>query len=372
MVGCDGPCQDWYHIDCVGLSMDQAAAMKEYICSNCGQDTENIQPSTTGLNSETITPPATPGKSIDTSCTEMDATSLHSGPSYDSDSEMEIEVVTEPKIPDGYFSVESILDHKIDRNGRRTFQVKWDGYQEITWEIESNLDGCVGLLEEYLAKEGLEATRIIARAGASAGLPSNPLNWISAEQVVKTVKSFSNTCAYNTCLDLTILEGPITTTEDGLYLINHYSHFYVLLYLAEQSTSYIADGDNTFSRDSIVRQELADLTGLGTSFSVISYNQQSKADYCGSSAVMIALELKRVYKNHLNTSEPIPSSIRVPVVLKGRIIRRLHKYQSATIPNFSNCISNYKPLECRICGKLFKGKNAGRALNSHKLHCNKQ
>ena len=96
--------------------------------------------------------------------------------STDSDYDMEMEIVVEPKTPEGYYSVESILGFEVNRDRSRKFKVKWDGYSEVTWEPEQNFDGCVSLLQEYLAKEGLSPTRIIAKAGASGGSPTNPLN----------------------------------------------------------------------------------------------------------------------------------------------------------------------------------------------------
>lgn len=32
---CEGPCQDWFHPECVGLNMLQARAIDVYICSQC-------------------------------------------------------------------------------------------------------------------------------------------------------------------------------------------------------------------------------------------------------------------------------------------------------------------------------------------------
>ncbi|KAI8710901.1 Chromo domain-containing protein [Fusarium sp. LHS14.1] len=46
------------------------------------------------------------------------------------------------ELGDGLFLVEAIKDHRINKNGNLTFQVKWKGFKsekELTWEPEENL-----------------------------------------------------------------------------------------------------------------------------------------------------------------------------------------------------------------------------------------
>lgn len=50
------------------------------------------------------------------------------------------------------YVVEKILDHKILRNGKYEYLVKWEGWdkeEDLTWEPESNLKTCPALLKEY-------------------------------------------------------------------------------------------------------------------------------------------------------------------------------------------------------------------------------
>lgn len=37
MVGCDGDCAKWFHIQCVGLTQKQAKTIEEWICPLCNQ-----------------------------------------------------------------------------------------------------------------------------------------------------------------------------------------------------------------------------------------------------------------------------------------------------------------------------------------------
>ena len=35
MVGCDGPCRDWFHLRCMGLTQSAARALKQWECPLC-------------------------------------------------------------------------------------------------------------------------------------------------------------------------------------------------------------------------------------------------------------------------------------------------------------------------------------------------
>lgn len=52
---------------------------------------------------------------------------------------------------DDEFEVDFIQNHKIDKNGRRTFLIRWKGYaaKHDTWEKETNLN-CPDILRQYL------------------------------------------------------------------------------------------------------------------------------------------------------------------------------------------------------------------------------
>ncbi|KAG0207704.1 hypothetical protein BGX28_001100 [Mortierella sp. GBA30] len=52
---------------------------------------------------------------------------------------------------EGEFEVESILSHKIGRNGGLLFQIKWKGYPETesTWEGKDALEHCQDILKDY-------------------------------------------------------------------------------------------------------------------------------------------------------------------------------------------------------------------------------
>ncbi|CAO3572135.1 unnamed protein product [Mortierella alpina] len=55
------------------------------------------------------------------------------------------------------YEVESILTHKLARNGALLFSIKWKGYPETeaTWGEKSDLMHCQELLKEYAKKHRL-------------------------------------------------------------------------------------------------------------------------------------------------------------------------------------------------------------------------
>ncbi|KAH7115788.1 chromo domain-like protein [Dactylonectria estremocensis] len=53
------------------------------------------------------------------------------------------ETEVDGELEDGLFIVETIKNHKIDKNGNLMFQVKWMGFEskkDLTWEPEGNLN----------------------------------------------------------------------------------------------------------------------------------------------------------------------------------------------------------------------------------------
>ena len=57
------------------------------------------------------------------------------------------------------YNVDQILDMQFDKHGARIFQVSWEGYPEITWEPESNLDGCLEKLGSFFSDPKHQAPR---------------------------------------------------------------------------------------------------------------------------------------------------------------------------------------------------------------------
>ena len=57
------------------------------------------------------------------------------------------------------YEVEEVLDHREVR-GKRQYLLQWKGTSESSWEWETNMQGCMELLKDYLQKIG-EAERVL-------------------------------------------------------------------------------------------------------------------------------------------------------------------------------------------------------------------
>ena len=47
------------------------------------------------------------------------------------------------------YSVERIVRRRYDHNGKAEYQIKWTGYENLTWEPLENLTNCHELVEEF-------------------------------------------------------------------------------------------------------------------------------------------------------------------------------------------------------------------------------
>jgi hypothetical protein len=62
------------------------------------------------------------------------------------------------------FLIERIIGMRTKR-GRKEYHVKWEGYEETSWEPARNIEKCKGLVAEFLAT--LPRTRRGSRRGRS-------------------------------------------------------------------------------------------------------------------------------------------------------------------------------------------------------------
>jgi len=249
-----------------------------------------------------------------------------------------------------YFEVEQILKHKIYfRRGerRRAFQIKWKGYspEENSWVPETSLDGCLDTLQKYLKDKGLPLSNIVGLLGASSSeLRINKKNWVSMEQILNTFEHYRAEYFPKTNLPAENWIG--FKDNDGLYFLSWELHCFVVLYYHEESLAYIADGGDIFLSETDTADEIR--RALGVRLIPCSFIQHTRADFCGSSAVLIGLELIRSYQ-----AKTIPSVLAAPKSWRDRIVRRMHKYHSASLELFAP-LERRQKLICQGCGKSFR------------------
>lgn len=305
MVCCDG-CDKYTHNSCAGLNERQAREMDGYLCGNCTTnqyDTEDED-------------------NIDTNHSLEPADTVE----YD------------------------VEDIRGFRQNTKEFLVKWVGYQKPTWEPEQNLTKCGQLMNTYLKENNLEqyATyKELAGCATAArdGKDFNFKNWVTVNEVLATVKSYE----YMNNYKCSITVEKFTKLRDitTIYLVLHQNHIYVILH-NPNSSSYIADGDNSSSKSAILRADIEKMVGL--ELKPIIYYGQKNIDFCGSSAAMIALEMRRMCK-----LDKIDLEIRCDRTILYKIITKLHKHESATV-------NSWRPIEnkmsnCDKCGLAIKSHN---------------
>lgn len=256
-----------------------------------------------------------------------------------------------------YFTVEKILDHKADQGTSRKFLIKWKNFSatESSWEPEAHLDGCLSTLQGYCEDNGIPYSKIEGFVGAvpdSSGLNDN--NWVKPSTIVSMIKYFLDQRGHSNVIPVEVWDK--LSGEDTLYIVPLEGHCYVVLYYAKKGFGYIADGGNNFIKDRDVEEDLSQMMNL--ILVPRKFDQQHGVDHCGSSAVVLSLEMINQYRLNIK-----PDSISVNMTLYKKVKALMHPDSSAQMTT-SN-ISKFQPnLKCEICGKKF-GKGRQRAYKRH-------
>jgi len=258
-----------------------------------------------------------------------------------------------------YFEVERIVRHKITDSGRK-FRIQWKGYRNRhnTWEPEKHLDGSLDILQAYLRHHKLPLSKVEKLVGANKKVSHNIENWVTIDRIRDCIHRFRKHKSYELAIQVESW-GP-SHTCDKIYLYEHESHCYIILYIHSRETGYIADGANIFINDLDVQTEIKNL--LQIKLIPIFYERPLRADFCGSSAVFIALDFNRCYKK-----KELPLSLTTPKSLRQNITNLLHKHSSDTIDKKTlNDFASW--VRCPNCSKNFRSDNRSR-LNQHLKFC---
>jgi len=258
-----------------------------------------------------------------------------------------------------YFEVEQIIKHKFTESGRK-FRIKWKGYRNRhnTWEPEKHLDGSIDILQAYLKRNKLPLSKVEKLVGASKKVSYNKKNWITVNRILDCINRFRNHKSYE--LAIQVESWNFNHTCDKIYLYEYESHCFVILYIHSRETGYIADGANIFIHDLKTQTEIKEL--LQIKLTPIFYERPLRADFCGSSAVFIALDFNRCYKK-----KELPLSLTTPKSLRQNITNLLHKHSSDTIDKKTlNDFASW--VRCPNCSKNFRSDNRSR-LNQHLKFC---
>jgi len=137
-------------------------------------------------------------------------------------------------------------------------------------------------------------------------------------------------------------------------------HLYVILVFNQRV--WLADGVDAIKRNrsaqSLIRRY------IGKQFTMCTVGgQQTGADYCGSSAVLICLEFLRMMKTGV-----ISERLILPVGLKRSLVKKLHPHKTTKLGAQSAIKKVTQILVCKYCAQSFKNKGA-RRLKMHEAKC---
>lgn len=251
-----------------------------------------------------------------------------------------------------YFDVNNIVDHRGSLP-KRTFLVEWKHYHTTsgskrnlrTWEPERNLDGCIDLLQRYCRRKKISYSTIKGLLGADKKNETvNRRNWVSMETVIETFLKYKKQNKLN--YDLPTQQWTNFGDEDALYFLDYQFHCLVLLYYHEEKQALIADGGNLFRENNRIAEGVRKL--LGIRLISIPYDQQTKVDYCATSAVLIAFEFLRMHRDKVRLAR-----IDSAKTYRKRLPRALHKHKSELL-DLSELRKHRKALICTHCAKTYK------------------
>ena len=271
------------------------------------------------------------------------------------------------------YQVEDIIGHR-EIAGKREYLVKYTGYgeEDNTYEPPYNMSGCEALIERYCLKAGIPNEEFLkSRCKNSQAEPTtSPGNHCHTAQVIKLTKSYARSLRYDKS-GLLVEQFPGAdevkrATGSKLYVHLYEGHYYVYLIIPGSKSYYVSDGANDCLKPQRLR-ELSSAKVVGKRLTPIAFDQQSGEDHCASSAVVIMLELMRLYKN----SDPIPERITIGFKKTHKeIVEIMHKTRPSATLSGKRSIAGYQAPACKYCGE--KKKRTKAALLAHERKCNKR
>ena len=319
VVQCDS-CDDWIHCDCIGITKQQAE--HKILNFYCGF---NECKSLTIWRREKATP-----------------------------DQKRIKLKH-------YFEVERIKDHRGSRE-KREFLVEWKNCpvgrgrsgNVHTWEPEGHLDGAIDFLQQYCRDKGLPASVVEGLMGASSHQDHDTTNWLPMSILLDTFARM-RTWLKLTSFHIVVTEWTGFGNHDGLFFLKHDHHCFVLLYIHNRKSAYIADGSNEFRTNEELAQAIR--AKLGIRLISLEFNQQRGVDHCVSSAILIGLELLRAYS--LGTK---PHELKVSKYWRNRLVKELHPHESAPTTSGAHRLNKSQRHACSKCSKTFITKQG---MNMH-------
>lgn len=255
-----------------------------------------------------------------------------------------------------YYEVETILNHDISSDERK-FLIKWKNYPRTksTWEPETHLDGAYTSLQNYCIKNSLTLSRIVGKVGSSSDIRSDESRYVDIETILLDINKIKGWHFKNLNIDISIFEGKVRST--GIYLIKLVQHCYVCTVYIDENFGYVADGNNLVFDKGILK-ELSDIFRMR--LIPLQFHQQKFIDHCGSSAIIIATQMMRSYRN-----KSWPAELVAPKQFINMIQTRLHKQENEEIVSKLNLGRIY----CDKCHRKSYSKFERKRMLMHQRTC---
>jgi hypothetical protein len=296
------------HFKCIGVTRQQADALLSALCNSCSIDSDDESLAICEQGEESAQQPSTStGQATARTNNEWD--------------------------------VKRILNHaEMYASGKiqRWFLLEWAVWADDAgpndqptlvedWELEENLVGCVGLLKLYLAKEKLRPTTLRERAkGGATGAKFDERNWVTVDDVLRVITSNRNLRDFKSNVEIGEWTG--FGQEKKISILLHDGHFFVILYVPSEKWCLIADQTNKFCKDKNIERQLRTLLKppKGVRLLKCEVHCTSKADYCGTAAVLIALNFSKFVRKTQTKFHIFLFGL----TLENRIAKAFHKFKS--------------------------------------------
>lgn len=276
------------------------------------------------------------------------------------------------------YTLKDIIDWRFKAGTRPEdqeyeFLAQWAAKQfkgESTWEPEWHFEGSIELLKAFKERHQLGTLKYKgALVGDIEGVGTGPLDrsiWADIGKVVEKITVFLDSLKYQTSNRLSVvsLDRPAKQLDqDTIVALRIDDHCFVGLFIKQTKRALVADGLSVIFRDDYMRR-VRRFFPRGTKLIPVIYDSQSYKGHCASSAVLIGIELGRLYKTYdLNTY--VPDKLDIPRKLRLKITNEINNGRGEKLARVRKGRELHR---CPRCGwaKLTSNRQP---LSLHMLNC---
>lgn len=242
--------------------------------------------------------------------------------------------------PNKVYKVEKIIGRRVI--GRQEqFKVKWENYECTSWQSVKTLQNCAHLVNDYLkANNYSHVLPENTNLGTNPNMAEVPENWLQMSTILEEVKRAIKAIPGSEKWRLPVEEYVGDLESNKVYIYVHQNHAYVVR--ANLEFTFVADGYNMSQYPQI--QEMLKKE-FGGKLVYLNFEQQPSNNKCGTSAVLIAIEMMKPY-----IMDGTIDTIRVN---KQHLRKLTEKYHKAPQENEKLNVKNLDKFICKVCGHQY-------------------